>query len=59
MVAVSEEDAFVSINRYGILIYPNHNFSPPEVIGKRICWITKKLDPKMYMIYKMAYGGFP
>jgi hypothetical protein len=46
-------------HRYQCRIVDNPNFCPPEVIGKRICWIASQINPNGALLYRMSYGSLP
>jgi hypothetical protein len=45
--------------RYQVRIHDNPWFVPPEVIGKRICWIASQINPNGALLYRMSYGSLP
>lgn len=45
--------------RYQVRILDNPHFCPPEVIGKRICWIALQVNELRARLYRMAYGSLP
>ena len=45
--------------RYPVRILDNPHFCPPEVIGKRICWIALQINELGARLYRMTYGSLP
>jgi hypothetical protein len=45
--------------RYQVRILDNPWFCPPEVIGKRICWVALQINELQARLYRMTYGSLP